>query len=71
MKDISTYNDLVNEFGDTKVQTLFMEGFMTMYAKAKILDEISNIIDNDGTIDDIKEALNGQSLLHQDEVGLS
>lgn len=71
MKEITTYNDLLNELGDTKVQTILMECFMTLYAKAKVLDEVSNIVDSDGTIEDIKEVLNGESLLRPDEIGLS
>lgn len=57
MNEIKTLQDLESAAGKDGVSRLFTEYMMTLVGKANKLDEVKTVIDNDGTIEDIKRVL--------------
>ena len=57
MGEIKTLQDLESAIGKDGVDRLVTEYIMTLVGKAKKLDEIISIIENNGTLSDIKEVL--------------
>ena len=57
MGEIKTLQDLESAVGKDGVDRLVTEYIMTLVGKAKKLDEIISIIENNGTLSNIKEGL--------------
>lgn len=57
MNEIKTLQDLESTAGKDGVSRLFTEYMMTLVGKANKLDEIIAIIEGDGKLEDVKEAL--------------
>lgn len=57
MNEIKTLQDLESAVGKDGVSRLFTEYMMTLVGKADKLDEIITIVENDGKLEDVKEAL--------------
>lgn len=57
MGEIKTLQDLESAVGKDGVDRLVTEYIMTLVGKAKKLDEIISIIENNGTLSNIKEVL--------------
>lgn len=56
-QEIRTLQDLESAVGKDDVFRLFTEYVMTLVGKAGKLDEVKAIIDNNGTIEDIRRIL--------------
>lgn len=56
-KEISSLQELRDAVGSPAVDRIFTEYLMEMVAKGKILDEIQKVIDNGGSLAEIKELL--------------
>ncbi len=56
-KEISSLQELRDAAGSPAVDRIFTEYLMEMVAKGKILDEIQKVIDNGGSLAEIKELL--------------
>ena len=57
MNEIRTLQDLESAVGKDGVSRLFTEYVMTLVGKADKLDEVKVVIDNNGTIEDIRRVL--------------
>ena len=57
MNEIRTLQDLESAVGKDDVSRLFTEYVMTLVGKADKLDEVKVVIDNNGTIEDIRRVL--------------
>ena len=57
MNEIRTLQDLESAVGKDGVSRLFTEYVMTLVGKADKLDEVKAVIDNNGTIEDIRRVL--------------
>lgn len=57
MNEIKTLQDLESVVGKDGVSCLFTEYMMTLVGKADKLDEVKTVIDNNGTLEEIKELL--------------
>lgn len=57
MNEIRTLQDLESAVGKGGISRLFTEYMMTLVGKADKLDKVKTVIDDNGTLEDIKELL--------------
>lgn len=59
MCNISSLDDLIKAVGKQETDILFTEYFMLMIEKAKLFDVVVSVLNNNGSIDEIKEVIKG------------